>query len=144
MFISADFSVCQYRAWSVGVDGWGGYPAPHASLKIPSFELMEILFPFVYLQTNWGWTRPRLAAGAVSCALMQRKATTNVVGNHFQSSTRLSAEGVRWRWRQRGQPCGRRLQGPKEEAVYVAKEFYCSNRVRSSSHASKVGGWVIR
>jgi len=127
MFISADFSVCPVSSGGAyGVDGWGGYPAPHASLKIPSFELMEILFPFVYLQNELGMdtAAPGRWRGCPA-HLMQRKATTNVVGNHFQvQHSRYPLKGFVGGGDSVGNLVVVDYKGPKEEAVYVAKEFY--------------------
>ncbi len=86
LFISFDYSAAPISSGGAyGVDGWGAYAAPHASLKIPSFEMMEVLFPFLYLQNEYGLdtAAPGQWRGCPA-HFMQRKVTTNPVGNHWQ------------------------------------------------------------
>lgn len=86
LFISFDYSAAPISSGGAyGTDGWGAYAAPHASLKIPSFEMMEVLFPFLYLQNEYG--KDTAAPGqwrGCPAHLMQRKATTDAVGNFIQ------------------------------------------------------------
>lgn len=86
LYISFDYSPAPISSGGAyGVDGWGAYAAPHASLKIPSFEMMEVLFPFLYLQNEYG-TDTAAPGQWRGCPahLMIRKATTDAVGNFIQ------------------------------------------------------------
>lgn len=127
MFISFDYSAAPLSSGGAfGVDGWGGYAAPHASLRIPSFELMEVLFPFLYLQCELG-TDTAAPGRWRGCPanLMQRKATTNVVGNHFQvQHSYYPLKGFAGGNDSVGNVVIVDYKGPKEETIMVAKEFY--------------------
>jgi N-methylhydantoinase B len=69
---------------AVGTDGWGAYAAPHASLKIPAVELMEVLFPVLYLQAEWVTDTAAPGKWRGNGAFwMRRMATTDAVNNHI-------------------------------------------------------------
>jgi N-methylhydantoinase B len=127
MYISVDYSAAPISSGGAyGADGWGGYAAPHASLKIPSFELMEVLFPCIYLQNEYGidTAAPGRWRGCPA-HLMQRKTTTDPMGNHFQvQHSRYPLKGFAGGGDSAGNLVILDYQGPKQETVYVAKEFY--------------------
>lgn len=67
-----------------GTDGWGGYAAPHASLKVPAVELMEVLYPVQYLQAEWVTDTAAPGKWRGNGAFwMQRKSTTDAVTNQL-------------------------------------------------------------
>lgn len=127
LYISFDYSAAPLSSGGAfGVDGWGGFAAPHASLKITSFELMEVLFPFLYLQCELG-TDTAAPGRWRGCAanLMQRKATTNAVGNHFQvQHSFYPLKGFAGGRDSAGNLVITDFGGEKQESVMVAKEFY--------------------
>ena len=127
MYISFDYSAAPLSSGGAfGVDGWGGFAAPHASLKITSFELMEVLFPFLYLQCELG-TDTAAAGRWRGCPanLMQRQATTNAVGNHFQvQHSFYPLKGFAGGRDSAGNLVITDFGGRKQESVMVAKEFY--------------------
>ena len=92
MYVSFDYSACPNSSGGAyGTDAWGGYSAPHASLKIPPFELMEVMYPFLYLQNEF--TTDSAAPGkwrGGPAHWMQRMSTTDPVFNniHVQKSRR--------------------------------------------------------
>lgn len=54
LFISAEYLFTPISSGGAcGTDGWGAWAAPHASLKLPTFELMEVQYPFLYLQGEY-------------------------------------------------------------------------------------------
>ena len=54
MYVSFDYSTTPTSSGGAcGTDGWGGYSAPHASLRIPSFELQEVMYPFLYYRNEY-------------------------------------------------------------------------------------------
>jgi N-methylhydantoinase B len=68
-----------------GTDGWGGYAAPHASLRIPSFELMEVLYPFMYLQNEYSTDTAAIGKWRGCPAhQVQRVSTTDPLINNIQ------------------------------------------------------------
>jgi N-methylhydantoinase B len=127
MYISFDYSAAPNSSGGAnGVDGWGAYAAPHASLKIPSFEMMEVLFPFLYLQNEFGidTAAPGQWRGCPA-HLMQRVATTNVVGNHFQvQHSRYPLKGFAGGKDSVGNLVVVDFNGPNQQEVRIAKEFH--------------------
>lgn len=126
-FISFDYSMAPVSSGGAcGTDGWGGYAAPHGSLKIPSFELMEVLFPFLYLQNEYGKDTAAPGKWRGSPAhLMQRQATTNPVGNFIQvQHSRYPLKGFAGGGDSVGNLVVLDYKGPNEEKVMVAKENY--------------------
>lgn len=127
MYISFDYSAAPVSSGGAyGADGWGGYAAPHGSLKVPSFELMEILFPFLYLQNEFGTDTAAPGKWRGSAAhLMQRQATTDAVGNHFQvQHSRYPLKGFAGGGDSVGNLVILDYNGANEERVMVAKEGY--------------------
>lgn len=53
-FLSLDYiaSACS-AGGSYGQDGWGGYTATHCALRIPTYEMTEIQFPFLYYKGEY-------------------------------------------------------------------------------------------
>jgi N-methylhydantoinase B len=127
LYVSFDYSATPLSSGGAfGVDGWGGYAAPHASLITPSFELMEVLFPFLYLQNEFGIDTAAPGKWRGSPAhLMVRKATTDPVINFIQlqhsKEPLLGFAGG-------GEAVGNLYivdyGGPKQEEIYVAKDNY--------------------
>lgn len=86
MYVSVDYGPSATSSGGAyGADGWGGYAAPHASLKIPSFELMEVLYPFFYLQNEYS-TDTAAPGQWRGCPAhwVQRVSTTDPVINNIQ------------------------------------------------------------
>ncbi|GJH09980.1 hydantoinase B/oxoprolinase family protein [Caballeronia novacaledonica] len=127
LYISFDYSAAPVSSGGAyGADGWGGYAAPHGSLRIPSFELMEVLFPFLYLQNEYGIDTAAPGRWRGSPAhLMQRRATTDAVGNHFQvQHSRYPLKGFAGGGDSVGNLVVLDYTGPNEEPVYIARESY--------------------
>jgi N-methylhydantoinase B len=84
-FITGEYYTKPHSAGgAVGTDGWGAYAAPHASLKIPAVELMEVLFPVLYLQAEWVTDTAAPGKWRGNGAFwMRRMATTDAVNNHI-------------------------------------------------------------
>lgn len=126
-FISFDYSMAPVSSGGAcGADGWGAYAAPHGSLKIPSFELMEALFPFLYLQNEYGIDTAAPGKWRGSPAhLMQRKTTTDAVGNFIQvQHSRYPLKGFAGGADAVGNIVILDYGGVKEEKVVVSKENY--------------------
>ncbi len=67
-----------------GTDGWGAYAAPHASLKIPPVELMEVVYPVLYLQAEWVIDTAAPGKWRGNGAFWSRRmSTTDTVTNHL-------------------------------------------------------------
>jgi len=116
MYVSFDYSTTPTSSGGAcGTDGWGGYSAPHASLRIPSFELQEVMYPFLYYQNEYSTDTAAPGKWRGSPALwMQRMSTTDSVINFIQV-----------------QACRRPLMGfagGKEAAGnYVILDYGCEN-----------------
>ncbi len=127
LYISVDYSPAPISSGGAnGTDGWGGYAAPHASLKITSFELMEVLFPWVYLQNEYSidTAAPGKWRGCPA-HVMQRKATTDPVGNHFQvQHSRYPLKGFVGGGDAAGNLVIVDYGGDNEQSISVAREFY--------------------
>jgi N-methylhydantoinase B len=85
IFITGEYYTKPHSAGgAVGTDGWGGYSAPHASLKVPAVELMEVLYPVQYLQAEWVIDTAAPGKWRGNGAFwMRRRATTDDVTNHI-------------------------------------------------------------
>ncbi len=85
MFITFDYSLTPLSSGGArGTDGWGGFAAPHASLKIPPYELMEIQYPFLYLQSEYATDSAAPGQWRGTPAFwIQRASTTDPVVNNI-------------------------------------------------------------
>jgi len=86
LFVTVDYSPSATSSGGAyGTDGWGGYAAPHASLKIPSFEMMEVLYPVLYFQNEYS-TDTAAPGRWRGCPAhhVQRISTTDPVVNNVQ------------------------------------------------------------
>ncbi|MFO0986372.1 MAG: hydantoinase B/oxoprolinase family protein [Alphaproteobacteria bacterium] len=53
-FISSDINATAMSAGGAkGTDGWGGYAAPFCALRLPSLEMYERQFPYIYVQVEY-------------------------------------------------------------------------------------------
>lgn len=120
MFITFDYSATPLSSGGAyGADGWGGYAAPHASLKIPPFELMEVQYPFLYRQCEF--VIDTAGAGrwrGTPAWWMQRESTTDpVVNNIYVQSRRHPLQGFVGGRPGAGNFCVLDYQGPNETPV---------------------------
>jgi N-methylhydantoinase B len=102
-----------------GSDGWGAYAAPHASLKIPPVELMEVLYPVLYLQGEWVTDTAAPGKWRGNGAFwMRRMSTTDAVNNHiYVQASRHPSQGFAGGRPGAGNWCILDHQGPSERMV---------------------------
>ena len=102
-----------------GSDGWGAYAAPHASLKIPPVELMEVLYPVLYLQGEWVTDTAAPGKWRGNGAFwMRRMSTTDAVNNHiYVQASRHPSLGFAGGHPGAGNWCILDHQGPDERLV---------------------------
>ncbi len=142
-YVSFDYSTTPTSSGAAcGTDGWGGYSAPHASLKIPSFELMEVMFPFLYLQNEYGQDTAAPGKWRGSPAhWMQRVATTNPVSNFIQvQASRRPLMGFAGGGAAAGNYVILKYGQKDEETVRVAKENYVQSKGEVMFAQSEGGG----
>jgi N-methylhydantoinase B len=85
LFISFDYLATPISSGGAnGTDGWGAWAAPHASLQLPPFELMEVQYPLLYLQGEYvtDMAAPGKWRGCPAY-WMQRVSTTDPVVNNI-------------------------------------------------------------
>jgi N-methylhydantoinase B len=102
-----------------GADGWGAYAAPHASLKIPPVELMEVLYPVLYLQGEWVTDTAAPGRWRGNGAFwMRRMSTTDAVNNHiYVQASRHPSQGFAGGRPGAGNWCILDHHGPEERMV---------------------------
>ena len=127
MYVSFDYSTTPTSSGGAcGTDGWGGYSAPHASLRIPSFELQEVMYPFLYFQNEY--TTDTAAPGkwrGSPAHSMQRQSTTDPVVNFIQvQACRRPLMGFAGDGPGAGNHVILDYGGENEEKVEVAKADY--------------------
>jgi len=96
MFISFDYATTPISSGAAcGTDGWGGFAAPHASLKIPPYELMEVQYPFLYLQGEYviDTAAPGKWRGAPGYWMRRASTTDPVVNNIYVQASRHPLQG---------------------------------------------------
>ena len=127
MYVSFDYSTSPTSSGGAfGTDGWGGYAAPHASLRIPSFELQEVMYPFLYYQNEYviDTAAPGKWRGSPA-HWMQRMSTTNSVVNFIQvQACRRPLMGFAGGKEAAGNYIILDYGGENEETVKVAKVAY--------------------
>jgi N-methylhydantoinase B len=64
-----------------GVDGWGGYPSTLSRLAIPTFEMSEIQFPFLYLEGEYATDTAAPGQWRGVPAFRMQRQTRDVKGN---------------------------------------------------------------
>jgi len=53
-FVASDMTATAMSAGGAnGTDGWGGYAAPFCALKLPSLEMYEQQYPYLYIQVEY-------------------------------------------------------------------------------------------
>jgi N-methylhydantoinase B len=120
MFITFDYSATPTASGGAcGTDGWGAFSAPHASLKIPPYELMEIQFPVIYYQGEYviDTAAPGRWRGSPS-HWMQRAATTDpTVNNIYVQAARHPLQGFAGGHPGAGNACVLDYKGPNERSA---------------------------
>jgi N-methylhydantoinase B len=54
-FVDSDFYATAISSGGAyGADGWGAWSAPHSALKLPPLELLELVHPYIYFQSEFG------------------------------------------------------------------------------------------
>ncbi len=127
MYVSFDYSTTPTSSGGAcGTDGWGGYSAPHASLRIPSFELQEVMYPFLYYQNEYSTDSAAPGKWRGSPAhQMLRMSTTDPVVNFIQvQACRRPLMGFAGGKEAAGNHVVLDYGGDNEEEVRVAKADY--------------------
>ena len=127
MYVSFDYSTTPTSSGGAcGTDGWGGYSAPHASLRIPSFELQEVMYPFLYYRNEYSTDSAAPGKWRGSPAhQMLRMSTTDPVINFIQvQACRRPLMGFAGGKEAAGNHVVLDYGGDNEEEVRVAKADY--------------------
>lgn len=143
MFVSFDYSATPNSSGGAfGTDGWGGYSAPHASLRIPSFELQEVMYPFIYFQNEYACDTAAPGKWRGSPAhWMQRQCTTDPVINFIQvQACRRPLMGFAGGKPGAGNYVVVDYKGLHEEVVNVAKDNYLQQKGEIVFAQSEGGG----
>src|SRR5581483_2267647 len=120
MFITFDYSATPTASGGAcGTDGWGAFSAPHASLKIPPYELMEIQFPVIYYQGEYVMdsAAPGKWRGSPSHWMQRAPTTDPTVNNVYVQAHRHPLQGFAGGGPGAGNECVLDYKGPNERVV---------------------------
>jgi len=145
LYITFDYSATPTSSGGAqGTDGWGGFSAPHAAMKMPPYELMESEFPFIYYQCEYAIDAA--AAGkwrGTPSNWMQRAATTDPVHNNiFIQAARHPLQGFAGGGEGAGNFCILDYNGPNQRLIQdVAFDYVQKPGEILFSQKQGGGGW---
>ncbi len=120
MFITFDYSATPTTSGGAcGTDGWGAFSAPHASLKIPPYELMEIQFPVIYYQGEYvtDTAAPGKWRGSPSHWMQRAPTTDPTINNVYVQAHRHPLQGFAGGGPGTGNVCVLDYKGSRERIV---------------------------